>query len=133
MRYLEEHEFHARNAYEVNAIVVRFGNRQHPLAPSGKRLRLNRITIRKYTLPRDLSPLKAYGSFDLDGHLSLADGDEGSCRATLHFAISAYEAVWLPVWDDGYRSKFLSNGTLERLYLDAIAGLFTAAKPGNKP
>ena len=54
----------------------------------------------------------------------MAKATEGSCNATLRFEISAYEWVWAPVFDDGYRSKFSSNGTLERLYIDQIGDLF---------
>ena len=35
----------------------------------------------------------------------------------------------LALIDDGYRSRFISNGGLERLYLDSISDLFTKAKP----
>jgi len=49
---------------------------------------------------------------------------EQSCDVMLRFEISAYEWVTaLAVIDDGYRSKFISNGTLERLYIDAISDI----------
>jgi len=127
-KYLWDHGFYAyggRRAENEDFVVdlgnrVDQGKRINAITPSGKPLSLNRFSIHKYTLPRHLSPLKAY-DIRLDGHLRLAKATDGSCQATLGFEISAYEWVWaLAVIDDGYRSRFVSNGTLERLYIDAI-------------
>ena len=135
--YLTDHELNVYRKAEEGVIVIDLVNRRDPityarvvaLTPSGKRLALNRFSIQKYTLPRHLSPFKAY-DFQFEGQLRLAKVTEKSCSATLRFDITAYEWVWaLAVIDDGYSSKFISNGTLERLYLDAIGDLFTSSKP----
>ncbi len=124
IQYLEEHDFYTRKT-EGGRIVLELGNDKAASTPSGKPLSLNRFSIRKYTLPKHLSPLRTYADFRTEGHLSLQSANEGSCDATLHFEISAYEWVWaLGMIDDGYRSKFSSNGMLERLYIDAICDLF---------
>jgi hypothetical protein len=129
-QYLEEHDFYTDRTTEGDEIIIDLGNRKDVLAPSAKPISLNRFSIHKYTLPRHLSPLKAYDDFRVEGHLRLAKATEGSCTATLHFEFSAYEWAWaLAVIDDGYRSKFISNGRLERLYIDSIGDLFTKAKP----
>jgi hypothetical protein len=73
--------------------------------------------------------MKAYDNFQLEGHLRLAKTSEESCNASLSFGITAWEWVWaLGLIDDGYSSRFFSNGTLERLYIDAIGDLITKAK-----
>lgn len=133
IQYFDSHDFFAARKHvlgkPVDDLVVVLTNRKKASTPSAERLSLNRFSIRKYTLPRRLSPLKAYRGFDLDGELKLAEATDGSCMATLRFEISAYEWVWMPVvMDDGYRSKFISNGTLERLYMDAVGDLFAKTK-----
>ena len=110
----------------VDDLLIELVNRKHASTPSGRPLSLSRFSIHKYTLPRHLSPLKAYADFQLDGQIKLTETTEDSCNANLRFEVSAYEWVWAPVvMDDGYRSKFVSNGALERLYIDAIGDLFT--------
>ena len=129
IRYLEEHDFYTSTKADGDEIIVDLGNHKNASTPSGKPLSLNRFSVHKYTLSRHLSPLKAYEDFRLEGHLRLVKATEGSCNATLAFEISAYEWVWsLGMIDDGYRSKFISNGKLERLYIDLIAGLLTNGK-----
>ena len=133
IQYLEDHDFFAGRKHvlgkPVDDFVIDLGNRKNASIPSAKPLSLNRFSIHKYTLPRRLSPLKAYADFRLNGKLRLTETTAESCDATLNFEISAYEWVWsLAAIDDGYRSKFISNGTLERLYLDAIADVFTKTK-----
>lgn len=133
IQYLSDHNFFAGRKHvrgkPVDDFVIDLVNRKNASTPSAKPLSLNRFTIRKYTLPRHLSPLKAYSDFTLEGQLQLTESTEGSCTATLRFEISAYEWVWAPlVFDDGFRSKFISNGTLERLYIDAVGDLFEKAK-----
>jgi len=129
IQYFEQHDFHTNSGTIDHITIVDVGNRKNASTPSGKPLTLNRSSIHHYTLPRHLSPMKVYDNFQLEGHLRLATMPEGSCNATLSFGISAYEWVWaLGVIDDGYRSRFFSNGTLERLYLDALGDLFTNAK-----
>jgi hypothetical protein len=129
IQYLDEHDFYTRRKTEDDDVIIDLGNRKDASTPSARPLSLNRASIHKYALPRHLSPLKAYDDFRLEGHLRLAKATEGSCNATLRFEISAYEWVWaLAVIDDGYRSKFISNGTLERLYIDPIGDLFTKTK-----
>jgi hypothetical protein len=72
--------------------------------------------------------MKSYSDFRLTGQLQLTPMVAGSCAASLHFDFSAFEYVWsLGVIDDGYRSQFISNGTLERTYLDSIAALVADA------
>jgi hypothetical protein len=129
IQFFEEHDFYTIRKTKDDDIVIDLGNRKNASTPSAKPLSLNRSSIRKYTLPRHLSPLRTYDDFRLEGHLTLTKVTEGSCNAALSFDISAYEWVWaLAVIDDGYRSKFISNGTLERLYFDSISDLFTKAK-----
>jgi hypothetical protein len=95
------------------------------LAASGAPLLLNRSSVHRYTLHRHLSPMKSYTDFRLTGQLDLTPVSTGSCAASLHFGFSAFEYVWsLAVIDDGYRSQFTSNGTLEQSYLDSLAALF---------
>jgi hypothetical protein len=129
IQYLIDHDFFARRKMvlgkTVDDHVVELVNRKHVSTPSAAPLSLNRFSIHKYTRPRHLSPLKAYADFQLDGQLKLMETTGGSCAATLLFEISAFEWVWsLAPIEDGYRSKFVSNGTLERLYIDAIGDLF---------
>jgi hypothetical protein len=125
-QYLEEHSFSAGTTTQGDEIVIDLRNFKDVLTPVGKPLSLNRFSIHKYTLARHLSPMKTYDGFQLEGQLRLAKTAEKSCNVSLHFDFSAYEWVWaLAVIDDGYRSKFVSNGTLEQLYLDAIAYPFT--------
>jgi len=129
-QYLGEHDFYTGRTTEGDDIIISLLNRTEVLTPSAKPLSLSRFSIHKYTLPRHLSPLKQYQGFRLEGSLRLAKVTEGSCNATLHFEFSVYEWAWpLAVIDDGYRSKFISNGRLEQLYLDSIGGLFAKAKP----
>jgi hypothetical protein len=130
IQYLEEHDFYTSSKSEGDKIFIDVGNDKDASTPSAKPLSLNRFSVHKYTQRRHLSPLKAYYDFRLEGHLLLARATDGSCNASLQFDISAYEYVWaLGMIDDGYRSTFISNGTLERLYLDAISDLFTKIKP----
>jgi len=69
--------------------------------------------------------MKSYTDFRLTGQLYLTPVSAKSCAASLHFDFSAFEYVWsLAAIDDGYRSQFTSNGTLERSYLDSLATLF---------
>jgi len=129
-QYLGEHDFHIGRTTEGDDIFISLRNRSEVLTPSAKPLSLSRFSIHKYTLHRHLSPLKQYDDFRLEGLLRLAKATEGSCNATLHFEFSAYEWAWpLAVIDDGYRSKFISNGRLEQLYLNSIGGLFTKTNP----
>ena len=129
IQYLKAHDFYTRKKTEDGDIIIDLGDRKDASTPSAKPLSLNRFSIHKYTLPRHLSPLRAYADFRLEGHFRLTTATEGSCNATLRFEISAYEWVWaLAVIDDGYRSKFISNGTLERLYIEPIGDLFIKAK-----
>ena len=124
--YLEEHDFYTKIKTQEPDLIIEIGSLKHILAPSGKPLSLNRFNIQKYTFHRHLSPLKSYADFHLEGHLRLAKATEESCNVSLHFDISAYEYVWfLGMIDDGYRSKFFSNGTLEHLYIDPISKSLT--------
>jgi hypothetical protein len=69
--------------------------------------------------------MKSCTDFRLTGQLDLTPVSTGSCAASLHFDFSAFEYVWsLAVIDDGYRSQFTSNGTLEQSYLDSLAARF---------
>ena len=111
VQYFEEHDFYTITKTEADEIIVDLGSHKNASTPSGKPLSLNRFSVRKYTLPRHLSPLKAYENFRAEGHLRLVKGTGGSCNATLRFEISAYEYVWsLGMIDGGYPSKFISNG-----------------------
>ena len=68
--------------------------------------------------------MKSYTTFRASGRLSLTPASAASCAASLHFDFSAFEYVWsLAVIDDGYRSQFISNVTLERGYLDSLTAL----------
>jgi hypothetical protein len=128
IRYFEEHGFYARSAITGSDIIVALGPHKNASTPSAKPLLLSRVTIHKYTLPRHLSLLKAY-DFRLEGNLRLVRATDASCDASLSFDFSAFEWVWaLAVIDDGVRSTLISNGTLERLYIDSISGLFRRAK-----
>lgn len=128
-QYFGAHHFYTKREVEGDNIIVDLDGRKEISTPSAKLLSLNRSSVRKYTLPRHLSPLKSYDDFRLEGHLTLAKAIEGSCNATLRFEISAYEWVWsLPAIDDGYESKFISNGTLEKLYIESLGDLFTKAE-----
>ena len=121
VQYFEEHNFDASRWTKGDEVTIDVYGGKGVLAPSGKPLSLNRFSIHKYTLHRHLSPLKTYDNFRLNGHLKLARAAVGLCNANLAFEIGAYEFAWpLAVIDDGYPSKFTSNGTLERLYIDAI-------------
>lgn len=124
IQYLGDHDFFASRKMALGKIVddfvIEFVNRKHASTPSGTPLSLNRSSINKYARPRHLSPLKAYTNFQADGEIKLTETSEGSCNVTLRFKISAFEYVWAPVMDDGYRSQFISNGVLERLYIDAL-------------
>jgi hypothetical protein len=129
-QYFAEHHFFTSKTTEGGDIIVGLAPLKDASTPSAKPLSLNRFSIHKYTLARHLSPLKTYDDFRLKGHLRLAMATEGSCNASLGFEFSAYEFAWaLAVIDDGYRSKFISNGRLEQLYIDSISDLFTKAKP----
>ncbi|GAC1654369.1 MAG: hypothetical protein NVS9B15_15030 [Acidobacteriaceae bacterium] len=128
IQYLEAHGFNASRKTGSDLILIDASMRKDASLPSGKPLSLSRSSIHKYTI-RHLSPLKTYDNFQLEGHLRLAKAAEQSCDVTVRFDISAYEWVWaLAVIDDGYRSKFNSNGTLERLYMDPICEPFTKGK-----
>ena len=125
-QYFDDHDLDARRSTQVNDINIDLTSHKDTSTPSGKPLQLNRFSVGKYTEPRHLSLMKTYSSFRLNGHLHLTKASETSCKLTLQFSISAYEWVWaLAAIDDGYPSKFVSNGTLERLYIDAISSLFT--------
>lgn len=129
LQYFEEHDFYTKTQADGDDIVVAVGNHKNASTPSAKPLSLNRRSIHKYTLPRHLSPAKSYADFRVEGHLRFAKAAEVSCNVTLRFEISAYEWVWsLAAIDDGYRSNFSSNGTLEKLYIDPIVEAFTEAK-----
>ena len=129
VRYFEEHDFYTSTTLGEN-IIVDVGNHKEALTPLGKPLSLNRFSVHKYTLPRHLSPLKSYDNFRLEGHVALVKATDGSCNVTLRFGISAYEWVWsLGMIDDGYRSNFISNGVLERLYIDPITDLSKDGRP----
>lgn len=105
---IEEHDFYTVRKTQG---IIDLGSRKDASTPSARPLPLNRLSIHKYTLPRHLSPLKGYSTFNLEGHLRLAKATVASCNATLRFEISAYEWVWaLVVIDDGYRSNFIPNG-----------------------
>jgi hypothetical protein len=126
-QYLREHEFVTSRGPDGDDTGIYFAARKDASTPSGKPLSLNRFSVRKYTLPRHLSLLKSY-DFRLEGHLDLIKITEHSCDVTLRFEISAYEWVTaLAVIDDGYRSQFISNGTLEKLYIDPVSDLATQA------
>ncbi len=113
VQYFKEHAFYANTAVKNTDISIILGPRKGALAPSGKPLSLDRFSIHRYFLPRHLSLLKTY-DFRVEGQLRLEEAIAGSCEASLSFDISAYEWVWaLAVIDDGYRSQFNSNGTLE--------------------
>jgi hypothetical protein len=128
VQYFMDHDFYAVPAIKDDDIFIDVGNRKNASTPSGKPLSLNRFSIHKYSQHRHPSPFKTY-DFRLEGHIRLEKPTAASCSATLRFEISAYEWVWaLAVIDDGYRTQFSSNGTLERLYIDAIGDLFTKAK-----
>lgn len=128
VQYFKDHDFYAVTAAKDDDIFINLGNRKDASTPSGKPLSLNRFSIHKYSLHGHLSPFKTY-DFRLEGHLKLEKATAASCSATLRFEISVYEWVWaLAVIDDGYRTQFSSNGTLERLYIDAIGDLFTKPK-----
>ena len=117
IQYLNAHDFYTRRKTGDGDIIIDLGNRKDASTPSAKPLSLNRFSVHKYILPRHLSPFKAYADFRLEGYFRLTTATEGSCSVTLRFEISAYEWIWtLAVIDDGHRSKFISNGTLERLY-----------------
>src|SRR5579862_3547957 len=121
IQYLGDHDFFASRKMAlgkiVDDLVIEFVNRKHASTPSTTPLSLDRFSIHKYTLPRHLSPLKAYTDFQAHGQIKLTETTEGSCNATLSFKVSAFEYVWaLSAIDDGYRSQFISNGVLERLY-----------------
>ena len=129
IKYFEEHGFYAKSAITGNDIIVAIGPHKNASTPSAKPLSLNRNSIQKYTLPRHLSPLKAY-DFRLEGNLRLVQATEESCNASLSFDFSVFMWVWaLAVIDDGVQSNFISNGTLDRLYIDPIGDLFRRVKP----
>lgn len=129
IQYLQEHGFYRYGKTEDDdTIMIDLVAHKDASTSSAKPLSLDRSSVHKYTL-RHLSPLKTYDNFQLEGHLRLAKVTEESCNATLRFEISAYEWVWaLAVIDDGYRSKFVSNGTLERLYIEPIGDLFSKTR-----
>ncbi len=127
---LEKHDFRTGRTIEGDDIIIALNNRTDVLTPSAKPFTLNRSSIHRYTLPRYLSPFKVYDDFRLEGRLRLAKASEEPCNASLHFEFSAFEWSWVfAVIDDGYRSKFTSNGRLERLYLDSISDLFAKSEP----
>ena len=118
--FIEHHFFTGAIAGDTSA-GVSLGLAKDALAPSGTPLILNRSSIHRYTLHRHLSPMKSYTTFRVAGQLLLTPLSAASCTANLHFDFSAFEYVWsLAAIDDGYRSQFTSNGTLERAYLDSI-------------
>jgi hypothetical protein len=120
-QYFIDHHFLTGAIAGDSSVGVSLGLVKDSLASSGSRLVLNRSSIGRYTLHRHLSPMKSYTTFRATGQLSLTPVSATSCTASLHFDFSAFEYVWsLAVIDDGYRSQFKSNGTLERGYLESI-------------
>ena len=127
-KYFIEHHFYTGAIAGDPSAGVSLGPAKDASLPSGVPLLLNRSSIHRYTSHRHLSPMKTYTDFRLTGQLSLTSVSAGLCDASLHFDFSAFEYVWsLAVIDDGYRSQFTSNGTLERTYLDSITALFADA------
>jgi hypothetical protein len=123
-QYFTEHRFSTGAIAGDTRAGVSLSFAHDVLAPSGAPLILNRSSIHRYTLHRHLSPMKSYSDFRGSGQLSLSPVSAASCTASLHFDFSAFEYVWsLVVIDDGYRSQFISNGTLERGYLDSLNAL----------
>jgi hypothetical protein len=119
--FIEHHFFTGAIAGDTNA-GVSLGPGPGALSPSETPLVLSRYSIHRYTLHRHLSPMKSYSDFRVTGQLLLTSVSEKSCTASLHFDFSTFEYVWsLAVIDDGYRSGFITNGVLERGYLDSIA------------
>jgi hypothetical protein len=114
IHYLRNHDFFASRKMVrgeiVDDLVIELVNRKHASTPSATPLSLNRFSIQRYTLPRHLSPLKAYDDFKVEGELTLTETTEGSCNATLRFNISVFEWVWaLGAIDDGYRSQLIER------------------------
>jgi hypothetical protein len=127
-QYFTEHHFRTGAIAGDTGAGVSLALTKDASAPSGAPLLLNRSSIHRYTLHRHLSPMKSYTDFRLMGQLYLTPVSAGSCAASLHFDFSAFEYVWsLAAIDDGYRSQFTSNGSLERTYLDSLAALFADA------
>jgi hypothetical protein len=123
-QYFTEHHFRTGGIEGDTGAGVSLRLTQDSLTSSGAPLHLNRFSIHRYTLHRHLSPMTSYTDFHLTGQLTLTPVSEASCAASLKFNFSAFEYVWsLAVIDDGYRSNFTSNGTLERGYLDSLAAL----------
>ena len=128
-QYFTGHHFLTGAIQGDSAAGVSLALTKDALTPSGRPLILNRSSIHRYTVHRHLSPMKSYTSFRLTGQLSLTPVSAASCAANLHFDFSAFEYVWsLAAIDDGYRSQFTSDGTLERGYLDSLAALVVDAK-----
>jgi hypothetical protein len=99
---------------------------QHPLEASGNRISLNRFRISKYVRDGQVSPFRIYTGFSLEGTLVLVPLSE-TCRMTLSLTFSAYE--WSPfLVVDGSGQQFVSNGRLERQYLNAISDRLDEAK-----
>ena len=127
-QYFTEHHFRTGAIAGDTGAGVSLALTKDASAPSGAPLLLNRSSVHRYTLHRHLSPMKFYTDFRLTGQLDLTPVSTGSCAASLHFDFSAFEYVWsLAAIDDGYRSQFTSNGSLERTYLDSLAALFADA------
>jgi hypothetical protein len=127
-QYFTEHHFRTGAIAGDTGAGVSLAPTKDASAPSGAPLLLNRSTIHRYTSHRHLSLMRSYTDFRLMGQLYLTPVSAGSCAARLHFDFSAFEYVWsLAAIDDGYRSQFTSNGTLERIYLDSLATLFADA------
>jgi hypothetical protein len=132
-QYFTEHHFRTGAITGDTGAGVSLGLTKDALTPSGAPLLLNRSSIHRYTLHRHLSPMKSYSDFRLMGQLSLTPVSGTSCAASLHFDFSAFEYVWsLAVIDDGYRSQFTSNGTLERGYLDSLDAPFAVAEKASQ-
>jgi hypothetical protein len=95
--------------------------KQRLITPSGQRIWLNRFGVQKYLEKGQLSPLRIYTEFQLNGTLELTRREPGACRAVLQFQVGAYQ--WSPIWIvDGWGVALKSNGTLEKQYLEDMFG-----------
>jgi hypothetical protein len=132
-QYFIDHHFFTGAIAGDSSAGVSLGPSKDALTPSGSPLILNRSSIGRYTVHRHLSPMKSYTTFRVTGQLSLTVVSATSCTASLHFDFSAFEYVWsLAAIDDGYRSQFTSNGTLERGYLDSITARVVGDEKANR-
>jgi hypothetical protein len=128
-QYFSEHRFRTVAITDDTGPSVDLDITKDSSTPSGAPLLLSRSSIHRYTLREHLSPFKSYTNFRGAGHLHLTTVTAASCLATLHFDFSAFGYVWsLAVIDDGYRSTFVSNGSLERGYLEALVAVLTKSQ-----